>query len=221
VGVIRGVLLDFVGTLSCDPPDHEWLREAAHRVGLPWTAQQTEAFIGTFDALTAQPDWQAKRLIADCSATEHEATYVALYIASGLPPSMARALHALDSDAQFHPFFPDAAEFLRALKSRDLKIAIVGNIFFDLRPLFRAIDAEQLIDAFVLSYEIGIQKPDKAIFEVALDLLKLQPWEALMIGDNPSWDGAASQIGITTVVLPPLRERTEMRNLAALLPLLS
>ncbi len=45
-----------------------------------------------------------------------------------------------------------------------MPVAVVSNIGFDLRPLCAALGFAELVDAFVLSYEVGRCKPDPAIF---------------------------------------------------------
>ena len=52
-----------------------------------------------------------------------------------------------------------------------------------------------VVDAFVLSYEHGLQKPDRRIFEIALKTLECEGDQALMVGDNPRTDGGAIACG--------------------------
>jgi len=59
-----------------------------------------------------------------------------------------------------------------------------------------------LMDALVISEEVGIAKPDPRIFAIALDRLAVQPSQALFVGDSPEHDlrGAAAA-GIDVVWL--------------------
>ena len=64
--------------------------------------------------------------------------------------------------------------------------------------------ADAYIEAVVLSYEHGVQKPDPAIFRIACAELGVAARRyALMIGDNPDADGAATRIGMRFVQVPP------------------
>ena len=63
-----------------------------------------------------------------------------------------------------------------------------------------------LIDAYVLSFEHGVPKPDPRIFELALQAVGMNLEETLMVGDRASHDGGAAAVGITTLILPPLPE---------------
>jgi FMN phosphatase YigB (HAD superfamily) len=56
-----------------------------------------------------------------------------------------------------------------------------------------------------------MQKPDPAMFTRTLDALGVSPDEALMVGDRSRPDGAAVELGITTLLLPPLRHVADRR----------
>ena len=73
----------------------------------------------------------------------------------------------------------------------------------------------------MLSFEHGVQKPDAAMFTLALDALGVAADRALMVGDTPSHDGGAAQVGIQTYLLPgPFRPgRAGPRGLDAVLRL--
>jgi hypothetical protein len=45
----------------------------------------------------------------------------------------------------------------------------------------------------------------------ALDGLGLPVADVLMVGDRGAWDGAAAELGITTLLVPPLRAPDELR----------
>lgn len=49
------------------------------------------------------------------------------------------------------------------------------------------------------------------MFELTLTALDVEPSEALMVGDRSRPDGAAVENGITTLLLPPLRNAHEAR----------
>lgn len=92
---------------------------------------------------------------------------------------------------------------LRDLHARDIRTGIVSNT----ESLVTECDMtdaglERNTDTVVFSSRIGIQKPDPAIFQVALNALDARVTEAVMIGDNPDTDvnGAASA-GMATVLL--------------------
>jgi len=54
----------------------------------------------------------------------------------------------------------------------------------------------ELFDGFVLSYEVKARKPDKAIFDAALEMGDTKPEESFYIDDIPEYVDAAREYGI-------------------------
>lgn len=140
--------------------------------------------------------------------------------AAGLDDELAAALYDLDFDPRSHRFYPDAAPTLRSLHERGCRVALVSDIHFDLRPEFVAAGLVDTIDAFVLSFEQGVQKPGREIFETALQALGLSAHEAIMVGDRASHDGGAVAVGIETLLLPAQTSSDSTRGLADVLLLI-
>ncbi len=73
--------------------------------------------------------------------------------------------------------------YIRTLRPR-YKTGLLSNAYDDLRPLmeneWHIADA---FDAMVISAEVGITKPDPAIYRIALDRLDVLPQEAVFIDD--------------------------------------
>jgi HAD superfamily hydrolase (TIGR01549 family) len=92
-----------------------------------------------------------------------------------------------------------------------VRVGIVSDIHFDLRPVFAEAGLADVVDCFVLSFEQGVQKPNPQIFRVALDRLGVEPPDALMVGDRASHDGGAVELGIPTVLVPELTTTSQRR----------
>ena len=84
---------------------------------------------------------------------------------------------------------------LRGLRERGLRVGVVSNIGWDLRPVFRAHGLDPYVDTYTLSYEHGVQKPDPRLFATACEALGADPREALMVGDDRRADGGAAALG--------------------------
>jgi putative hydrolase of the HAD superfamily len=52
------------------------------------------------------------------------------------------------------------------------------------------------VDAFTHSFEVGVEKPDPAIFRHAADAIGTRPAETLMVGDHPVADAGALKAGL-------------------------
>jgi HAD superfamily hydrolase (TIGR01509 family) len=97
--------------------------------------------------------------------------------------------------------YADTEPTLRTLHEAGVKVGVVSNIGFDIRPHFAAWGLAGLVDAYALSYEIGRTKPDPAIFLRACGMLGVDPERTLMVGDTPA-DAGAVQAGCAALVLP-------------------
>ncbi|MFN3850564.1 MAG: HAD family hydrolase [Spirosomataceae bacterium] len=60
-----------------------------------------------------------------------------------------------------------------------------------------------LFDKLYLSYEMGLWKPEKAIYRAVLDDLKLQPNDVLFLDDNKANIESAKEMGIQTILVEP------------------
>ncbi|MUP47011.1 HAD family phosphatase [Gramella sp. BOM4] len=67
-------------------------------------------------------------------------------------------------------------------------------------------DFKNCFDAFYLSHEIGMRKPDPRIFEFVLEHQDLKPEECLFIDDTPENTQAAANLGFHTWNIEPTRE---------------
>ncbi|MCG9720828.1 pyrimidine 5'-nucleotidase [Shewanella sp. Isolate7] len=95
----------------------------------------------------------------------------------------------LTAMADICTLLPGAAELVDALYGK-VKMGIITNGFTDLQTV--RLQRTGLLHAFspvVISEEVGVAKPDVAIFEHALSQMAHPPREhVLMVGDNPHSD---------------------------------
>jgi HAD superfamily hydrolase (TIGR01509 family) len=202
---VRGVLLDWRGTLAVTVPWSRWIERALRRVGNgdPDPVEVRRVGAALDDAL-ALPGVRSTWSRHDISAEVHRTGHDIWFRAAGIPADLAAALYAEESDPARNPFAADVRPTLAALDGSGLAVAIVSDIHFDLRPRFVAAGLDDFVDAYVLSFEHGTQKPDASFFRLALEALGVHAGEALMVGDRSTHDGAAVEAGIPTLLLPPL-----------------
>ncbi|HEV7523792.1 MAG TPA: HAD family hydrolase [Acidimicrobiia bacterium] len=216
---LDAILFDWRGTLVHDPPNEWWVREALLRVGRVADEKRVVDFSDALRRAAELPEVVEGDLACDCSKEAHRAWSLMYFRLAGLDDELALALYALDLEATSHPFYPDSEPVVRALHERGCRIALVSNVHLDLRPEFAAAGFGDLIDTYVLSFEHGVQKPDRRIFEIALEALEVEPHRALMVGDCVALDGGAIDAGIATWLLPVGATAGEPRGLDRLLPL--
>ncbi|MBW1974346.1 MAG: HAD family hydrolase [Deltaproteobacteria bacterium] len=107
---------------------------------------------------------------------------------------------------------PGAFEVLQSLHEKGFELGCISNIW---HPFFEGFSRRfrDFIPYFkykILSYEMGVKKPNPGIFELALSLAKRPPELCWMIGDTYELDVApAMQVGMKTVwyIIRPDRER--------------
>jgi HAD superfamily hydrolase (TIGR01509 family) len=90
---------------------------------------------------------------------------------------------------------------LKALRAAGVPVAVVSNIGFDIRPMCAEMGFADLVDEFVLSYEVGRCKPDPAIFYRACAGLGVDPEDTLMVGDTRA-DAGAVAAGCRVYLVP-------------------
>ena len=123
--------------------------------------------------------------------------------ASGAEPrsDLVRALVDLDRELLLRSarLYDDALPFLRRIRSRGVKVAIVSNCSEHTRELLESSGVAALADTLVLSCEVGAEKPAAEIFSCALDRLGVPARRAVFVDDQPSYCAGAMAVGITAV----------------------
>ena len=97
----------------------------------------------------------------------------------------------------------DVLPTLIALKERGYRIGIVSNgrSVKQWEKMIR-LGLHQIPDVVVISEEVGFEKPDARIFQVALNNLKLKPGEAAYVGDTIATDVlGANTAGLFSILL--------------------
>lgn len=90
-----------------------------------------------------------------------------------------------DEVARIEPY-QDGVEAVRLLQSRGVRVGVCSNLAF---PYSRAIrHCYPNLDAYLLSSELGVMKPDVKIYRHACEQLEVEPQHACMIGDSQRCD---------------------------------
>ena len=103
--------------------------------------------------------------------------------------------------------YDDVLPFLRTLRSRGVKIAIVSNCDENTRDLLVEVGVAALTDVLALSNEVGAVKPAAQIYQYALDHLGVTADAALFVDNNATFCSGAAALGIQAVQI--VREARE------------
>ncbi|MCF6523718.1 HAD family hydrolase [Streptomyces sp. JJ36] len=218
----EAVLFDFSGTLFDDTsvirPERLAARCAAR--GRPLAPDRAAELCAAVLAVVDSPEGRRRRAGADLSPERHRAVWTELAAsAPGADRLVAEAFHACVTAADGWRPYPDAPGVLTALRTAGVPVAVVSNTGWDIRGSFAAAGLADLVDAWVLSCELGVEKPAPEIFRTACAALGVPGERALMVGDDPVKDGGAVAAGLPVHLLPAERGPDRPRGLAAVLRL--
>lgn len=90
--------------------------------------------------------------------------------------------------------FPHVKETLKVIKQNHLKTAIITDLTADIQiKKLNQYKIESYIDYLVTSEEANADKPSPAQIKLALDKMKLNSKEVILVGNNPATDIQAAQ----------------------------
>ena len=98
-------------------------------------------------------------------------------------------------------------EPLRRLRARGYRLGVVSNAEGRVERDLLAAGYAGLFDTVVDSFRVGVEKPDPAIFHIALERLGSRPERAMHVGDVPSVDVAGAR---AAGILPVLLDRHDL-----------
>jgi putative hydrolase of the HAD superfamily len=189
----RAVLFDFFGTLTRSVwrgPQHAAI---ARKLGCDPDAVRTvldRSFYsrarGTFGSAEATLRWVTEQAGGrPCRAQIRAAV-----------PARVRALRA-DTTLR-----ADAVTALTAIRARGLRTGVVSDCTQELPAFLPALPVAPLLDTQVFSVELGICKPDPAIYMAACEQLGVDPEDCVYVGDGGSRElSGAAALSMTAVRL--------------------
>ena len=184
MGDRRGLIVDFGGVLTTDV--FASFRAFCQAEGLPEDAVR--------ECFRTDPDARALLAALETGAlasAEFEPRFAAL-----LGVSSERLI-----DRLFGGMEPDAAmlDGVRAARRAGARTGLLSNSWGDATSYDRAL-LEELFDTWVISSEVGLRKPDPAIYELAAERLGLPPSACVFVDDLPGNLKPARALGMATVL---------------------
>jgi len=204
---IRGVVFDFHHTLAHAGDPTVWLSQAWADLGRdgdpvsslgPNRYDIAVAFLDQLWERAREVDPESER---DLDPARHRAVFDrTIAEAPGIDLELADALYAI-MHRQWD-VYDDVLPVLEALRDKGVRVAMLSNVGFDLTPTLERTGVGALVNGAVLSYAVGVVKPDPGIFQRALEVLDLPASEVLMVGDAWRDDAGAAALGVRTLILP-------------------
>lgn len=109
--------------------------------------------------------------------------------------------------------FDDTLESLKRLKGEGYSIGVISNLRRDMDLLCANLGMAPYLDFCLTSAEVGVEKPDPAIFVAALERAGVKPSEALHVGDQPRSDMVGARgAGLHAILLDRGGWHSELEN---------
>jgi putative hydrolase of the HAD superfamily len=184
---IRAVLFDFAGVLTSSP----WAALAAAGGG------DLELVIGSYEEDTDHPWHQVER--GEMKIVDWMTAVKELGDAKGVEVDFS-PLAALLGDMTVHDPIVD---HVRALRDQGYKLALVTNNVREGSAAWRSmVPVDELFDVVIDSSEVGMRKPNPAIYQHALDALGgIPPEEAVFLDDSPGNVEGAKRAGLHAILV--------------------
>lgn len=208
--MIRNYIFDLYGTLV-DIRTDEAMASLWKRMALLLSLQGADysskglriAYISAINELIERRAEEHPAIQKDHIEPEILYAFQSLYTQKGIMPSMDTvkdtALFFRTLSMRHIRLYPHATTVLRMLRTRGKGVYLLSNAqaAFTM-PELEKLGLLPLFDGIVLSSDVGIKKPDSAIFQQLLSQYRLCPEECLMIGNDgvaDIWGAAAAGMG--------------------------
>ena len=100
----------------------------------------------------------------------------------------------------FKYLHPEIIPMLKKLKKKGIRIGLISNCFSEEVEAIKNSELFLYFDSVYLSFEQGVQKPEKEIFIRCMDNLSVSADECIYVGDGGNLElESASQIGMKAV----------------------
>ena len=202
---VRAVVFDLFGTLVYEFPRADWdgwLETAAAVL-----EADPDAFRAGWDATTVERQTGRLGDINACVRT--------VAARAGAWPNNGQIAEALEARAQlFRTWFlprPGAEEVLAQLRSAGFPLALVSMCAPDTPAMWRSSPLAGSVDAEVFSSEVGLRKPDPAIYRLAAERIRIEPEGCLYVGDGSYRElTGATAVAMRPVLIRDPDEEAEM-----------
>ncbi len=201
-GAIEAVLFDFAGVLTSSP----WTAMTAAGGG------DLELLIGSYDEDGDHPWHQVER--GEIPITDWAVAVTQLGLEAGVEVDFA-PLQAMLGEMTIHE---DVVERARRLRAEGYRVGLITNNVREASATWRAlVPVDEIFEVVVDSSEVGMRKPNPAIYHHALALLgDVAPEQAVFLDDSPGNVAGARRAGLHAIhVVTPGQALGELDELLA------
>ncbi|UCF67170.1 MAG: HAD family hydrolase [Acidobacteriota bacterium] len=114
---------------------------------------------------------------------------------------------------------PGARAVLERLRAAGRRLGVISNAEGQVEADLRAAGFGDLLETVIDSHLVGVAKPDRRIFEIALERMRADPGQAVYVGDVPAFDvDGPRAAGIPAILLDPhgIHEDIDVKRISGL-----
>jgi putative hydrolase of the HAD superfamily len=148
-------------------------------------------------------EWEKLREDRDRGRVTTATSFSRVLPVFGIDPEPGLVADLVRRDAElaraYTRLFEDTVPFLESLRAEGIATALVSNCEESTRGRLEYLGVIPLVDAVVLSCEVGSMKPYPEIYTTALDELGVAAVDAVFIDDQPTFCVGAEAVGIRPI----------------------
>ncbi|MEC9308371.1 MAG: HAD family hydrolase [Chloroflexota bacterium] len=206
--MINTVFFDFYNTLVKFWPPLDQLQEAAcSEFGLGVSEEGIRKGYSVADVyFNSENARKPLALRSETERLEFFGIYEQMILENaGLPVSLDLATKiwqmASSIPKDFMPF-DDTIEALSELRSDGFKLGLISNLRRDMRDISERVGLGSLLDFYITSADVGVEKPSPVIFKAALDSAAVSADQAIHVGDQHKSDVVgARNVGMHAILI--------------------
>jgi HAD superfamily hydrolase (TIGR01509 family) len=167
--------------------------------------QRTEALIEPLGIAIGDwlAEWEKTRQERDRGKLTFDASLAKTLTAVGIEPAPTLIDNLIQRDMElsltYNVLCEDTVPFLTWLRSKGVLTALISNCENTTRARLERLGVIPLVDAVILSCEVGSMKPYPEIYVTALEELGVAAVDAVFIDDQPTFCVGAEAVGIRPI----------------------
>jgi len=115
---------------------------------------------------------------------------------------VSREFERIVSDVVSWTEYPDVRPLLEDLQARGFKLGLISNATDLARRVMDRLGLSKYFETIVISDEVGFRKPDKRIFQLAVNLATVAPNRTIYIGDRYAVDVVGAKMaGMNSILI--------------------
>lgn len=189
VAVPQAIVFDYGGVMTVTPPG-DTFREAV--------AAYIRSVISFRDGEFERVNQERRKAVKEGVTDEEFWRAYAKQKGIKLPPDFAEKLLAVMKEALTINY--DMYYLVEQLRAQNIPVAMLSNIDPRIAGIIRRLGLYEPFYPCLLSYEIGVDKPQLKAFKILIDQLGMPPAEIVFIDDNPENIEAAKKTGIDAIL---------------------